>query len=67
MALDLTSIVGFRKVIVCLVGIIAISLSSDPSVMENITVIVGLYCGINILKAGQDSTREQLNKKQGGT
>ena len=29
--------------------------------------IVGLYCGINILKAGQDSTREQLNKKQGGT
>ena len=48
MALDLTQIVGFRKVIVCLVGIIAISLSSDPSVMENITIIVGLYCGINI-------------------
>ena len=33
----------------------------------NLTSIVGLYCGINILKAGQDSTREQLNKKQGGT
>ena len=29
MALDLTSIVGFRKVIVCLVGIIAISTICD--------------------------------------
>ena len=58
MALDLTPILGFRK--------LQESLQS-PSVMENITIIVGLYCGINILKAGQDSTREQLNKKQGGT
>ena len=33
----------------------------------DLTPVVGLYCGINILKAGQDSTREQLNKKQGGT
>ena len=67
MALDLTSIVGFRKVIVCLAGITAITVTSDPAVMENITIIVGLYCGISILKAGQDSTREHLNKKQGGT
>ena len=67
MARDLTPIVGFHKVIVCLVGIIAISISSDPASMENITIIVGLYCGINILKAGQDSTREHLNKKQGST
>ena len=56
-------ILGYRKLIICSLGIICITFTSDPETMKYITIIVGLYCGVNIFKSLSD---EQQNKNREG-
>lgn len=66
-----TSIIGYRKVVVCIFGMILISIlavSQVPDALEAskfIAGIVALYCGINVYKgslADNNSTTKALTE-----